>query len=80
MRLSSCAPEKNWKMTQRKVMQNNCLNAGLSQAGGGQIFAEPLTLSQSGGQIMPTTVLQAPPPHFQTLRRLWIVIDVTKSE
>ena len=33
-----------------------------------QCLAEQLTLSQPGGQIMPTTVLQAP-PNFQTLRR-----------
>ena len=33
-----------------------------------QCLAEQLTLSQPGGQIMPTTVLQAP-PDFQTLRR-----------
>ena len=29
---------------------------------GGSILAEQLTLSQPGGQIMPTAVLQAPPP------------------
>ena len=46
--------------------------AGLSQAGswGGfspsQFWAEQLTLSQPGGQIMPTMVLRAP-PDFQTL-------------
>jgi hypothetical protein len=33
-----------------------------------QFLAKQLTLSQPGGQIMPTTVLQAP-PDFQTLRR-----------
>ena len=33
-----------------------------------QCLAEQLTLSQPGGQIMPTTVLQAP-SNFQTLRR-----------
>ena len=46
---------------------------GLSQAGGGrghvsQFLAQQLTLSQLGGQIMPTTVLSAL-PDFQTLRR-----------
>ena len=35
---------------------------------GAQFFAKQLTLSQPGGQIMPATVLQAP-PNFQTLRR-----------
>ena len=33
-----------------------------------QVLAEQLTLSQPGGQIMPTTVIQAP-LDFQTLRR-----------
>ena len=33
-----------------------------------QFFAKQLTLSQPGEQIMPTTVLLAP-PNFQTLRR-----------
>jgi hypothetical protein len=33
-----------------------------------QCLAEQLTLSQPGGQIMPTAVLQAP-SNFQTLRR-----------
>ena len=33
-----------------------------------QFLAKQLTLSQPGGQIMPTTVIQAP-PDFQTLRR-----------
>jgi hypothetical protein len=50
--------------------------SGLSQAGGlgsggalaPQFLAKQLTLSQPGGQIMPTTVLQAS-PDFQTLRR-----------
>ena len=32
------------------------------------IVADQLTLSQPGGQIMPATVLRAP-PDFQTLRR-----------
>ena len=39
--------------------------AGPSQRG---TLAEQLTLSQPGGQIMPTTVIQAP-PNFRTLRR-----------
>ena len=49
--------------------------SGPSQAGGWggfrpppQFLAKQLTLSQPGGQIMPTTVIQAP-PDFQTLRR-----------
>ena len=46
--------------------------AGPSQAGGlGELqpfLAKQLTLSQPVGQIMPTTVLRAP-PDFQTLRR-----------
>ena len=33
-----------------------------------QFLAKQLTLSQPGGQIIPTTVLRAP-PEFQTLRR-----------
>ena len=41
-------------------------------AGGGglppQFLAKQLTLSQPGGQIIPTKVLRAP-PEFQTLRR-----------
>ena len=42
----------------------------LSQAEGlgGPVFGRRVPLSQLGGQIMPTTVLQAP-PDFQTLRR-----------
>ena len=32
-----------------------------------QFVAEQLTLSQPGGQIMPTIVLQAPPPGFSDL-------------
>ena len=32
-----------------------------------QCLAEQLTLSQPGGQIMLTTVLQAPPPKFSDL-------------
>ena len=40
--------------------------SGLSQAGGWgfPFLAKQLTLSQLGGQIMPTTVIQAPPPGF----------------
>ena len=51
------------------------LDTGPSQAGGlgaltlsPQFLAKQLTLSQPGGQIIPTTVLRAP-PEFQTLRR-----------
>ena len=46
-----------------------------------QFLAKQLTLSQPGLQIMPTTVIQAP-PDFQTLRRPWHVILVIqiKSE
>ena len=40
-----------------------------------QFFAEQLTLSLTGGQIMPTIVLQAP-LDFQTLRRPWIVFTL----
>ena len=32
-----------------------------------QFLAEQLTLSQPGGQTMPTTVIQAPPPGFSDL-------------
>ena len=40
------------------------------------VFRIQITLSQPGGQIIPTTVLQAPPPPpgFQTLRRRWSLI------
>ena len=46
---------------------------GLRKRGGGgalapQILAKELTLSQPGGHIIPTTVLQVP-PDFQTLRQ-----------
>ena len=48
-----------------KKYQMPGLMAGLSQAGGSQapppqFFADQLTLSQPGRQIMPTTVLRAP--------------------
>ena len=49
------------------------IHAGLSEAGGlrgalaPQFLVEQLTLSQPGGQIMPTTVLRAP-PDFQTVK------------
>ena len=49
-------------------------DTGLSQAWGlggtkaPQFLAKQLTLSQPGGQIMPNTVLRAP-PDFQTLRQ-----------
>ena len=51
--------------------------SGLSQAGGlgaqaPQFLVDQLTLSQPGGQIIPTTILLAP-PDFQTLRRAWII-------
>ena len=49
------------------------LDPGLSEPGVStalQIFTDQVTLSQPGGQIMPTTVLRAP-PDFQTLRRPW---------
>ena len=39
-----------------------------------QFFTDQLTLSQPGGQTMPTTVLLAP-PNFQTLRRAWIYLE-----
>jgi hypothetical protein len=46
------------------------LEQGRRKRGGwGAFLAKQLTLSQPGGQIIPTTVLQAPPPNFQTLRR-----------
>ena len=55
--------------------------SGPSQAGRGaggalapSFLAKQLTLSQPGGQIMATTVIQAP-PDFQTLRRAWININ-----
>ena len=52
------------------------LYSGPSQAGGAggggalapQFLAKELTLSQPGGHIIPTTVLQVP-PDFQTLRQ-----------
>ena len=55
------------------------MNTGPSQAGGlgalaPQFLAKQLTISQPGGQIIPTTVLPAPPPpDFQTLRRAWSI-------
>jgi hypothetical protein len=41
-------------------------------------LAKQLTLSQPGGQIIPTTVIQAP-PDFQTLRRacIWLFKKVS---
>ena len=42
---------------------------GAGGAAAPQILADQLTLSQPGGLIMPTTVLRAPSPDFQTLRR-----------
>ena len=55
-------------------------NAGLSQAGGPggllppHFLSDQLTLSQPGGQIIPTIVLRAP-PEFQTLRRACYMIS-----
>ena len=44
-------------------------DGGTGGAGGHQILADQFTLSQPGGQIMPTTLLLAPfPPDFQTFR------------
>ena len=46
------------------------LDPGLSEPGGStalQIFTDQVTLSQPGGQIMPTTLLLAPPPRFSDL-------------
>ena len=53
--------------------------AGPSQAGGEgalapQFLAKQLTLSQPGGQIIPTKVLEAP-PNFQTMRRACTKFD-----
>ena len=48
------------------IRKTSCVQSELSQAGGWggfstlQFLAKQLTLSQPGGQIMPTTVLQAP--------------------
>ena len=42
----------------------------VDNSGPSQFLAKQLTLSQPGGQIIPSTVLQAP-PEFQTLRRAW---------
>ena len=44
-----------------------------------QFLAKQLTLSQPGGQIMPTTVIQAP-PDFQTLRRPWYTVRYVKKK
>ena len=50
--------------------------AGPSQGGDPPpCLAEQLTLSQPGGQIMPTTVLQAP-SIFQTLRRPCVLKEI----
>ena len=52
----------------------SCIQQGCRQRGAWglqppQFLTDQLTLSQPGGQIMPATVLPAPPPDFQTLRR-----------
>ena len=52
--------KESWKEGRRK---GETLGASIFQC-----LAEQLTLYQPGGQIMPTTVLQAP-SNFQTLRR-----------
>ena len=39
-----------------------------------QFLADQLTLSQPGGQIMPTTVIQAPPHGFSDLATALIFI------
>ena len=50
-------------------MQDRRKHRGLgAKALAPQFWAKQLTLFQPGGQIMPTTVLRAP-PDFQTLRR-----------
>ena len=52
------------------LLQAGKLGGGLTSPPTPQFFAKQLTLSEPEGQIMPTTVLRAPPPDFQTLRRL----------
>ena len=47
-----------------------CRKRGGREALAPHFFAKQLTLSQPRRQILPTTVLPAPPPpNFQTLRR-----------
>ena len=54
----------SFNKTEKNFGQQQHGSSGLSQAGGGalapQFLAKQLTLSQPGGQIMPTTVIQAP--------------------
>ena len=51
--------------------EQGCRNS-VGGGGGGctplQSLADQLTLFQSGGQIMPTTLVLAPPPEFDNLR------------
>ena len=67
--------DKNFTKLYVQTVDTSCMKAGPSQVGGWgalapQFLAKQLTLSQPGGQIMPTTEIQAP-PDFQTLRRPW---------
>ena len=55
-----------------KYEDNHLRAVASGRAGGGgfsssQFLAEQLTLSQPGGQIMPTKVLGTPPPGFSDL-------------
>ena len=58
-----------------KLMDHSCWAVTSGGEGGWgakappQFLAKQLTLSQPGGLIMPTTVLRAPSPDSQTLRR-----------
>ena len=56
------------KLKHLGVSNQGCRKRGAGGALAPQFLAEQLTLSQPGGQIMPTTVLWAL-PDFQTLRR-----------
>ena len=49
-----------------------CRQGGLGVLQPPQYLTDQLTLSQPGGQIIPTTVLPAP-PDFQTLRWAWLI-------
>ena len=62
--------KKKWRNCGQaiNVMQGRRNGRTLGASAPPQCLAEQLTLSQPGGQIMPTTVLQAP-SNFQTLRR-----------
>ena len=46
----------------------------VASEGAGGAGGKQLTLSQPGGQVMPTTVLRAPPPYFQTLQRPYLIV------